>query len=413
MKKGFTLIELLAVLVILAIIALIATPIILNIINDAKDSANKRSIEMYAKSIENSVVNNLLTNKGDISNIVGIYSTTKNRTITSKNNSTKYYEINYKGTEVVCDYIEINEQGKIYLRDCLMNQSDYEITKENLNKIITKDPDAPNLKTYSYNIKEEIDYSKYEKTAHYQVGDNVIATLYDNEQLGGKAGEYTLVFTGSGDMYDYTDGPFAPYTEEGYSKDVTKVIIEYGITSIGDYTFTHGPIPDENGFVSLTSVTIPNSVTSIGETAFCGSTSLTSIKIPSSVTKIDMEAFRDCISLTEIIIPDSVTSIGAGAFWGCTSLTSITIPSNVTSIGYYAFSNCRNLANITIPNSVTYIEKYAFKGCTSLTEIIIPDSVTNIDNTTFEDSKNLKTIYYKGTATGAPWGATNATVVTN
>ena len=90
----------------------------------------------------------------------------------------------------------------------------------------------------------------------------------------------------------------------------------------------------------MTSVTIPNSVTSIGEYAFLGCSGLTSVTIPNSVTSIGGAAFYDCSGLTSVTIPNSVTSIGGGAFRGCSGLTSVTIPNSVTSIGDKAFWNC-------------------------------------------------------------------------
>ena len=106
---------------------------------------------------------------------------------------------------------------------------------------------------------------------------------------------------------------------------------------------------------------------------------LTSITIPNSVTSIEREAFRDCTGLTNVTIGNSVTSIGNYAFYNCTGLTSITIPNNVTSIGLCAFEDCTGLTSITIPNSVTSIGNYAFDNCTGLTSITIGSGITSIN----------------------------------
>ena len=127
------------------------------------------------------------------------------------------------------------------------------------------------------------------------------------------------------------------------------------------------------GCTQLASITIPNSVTSIGYEAFYGCTGLTSITIPNSVTSIGNTAFSNCSGLTSITIPNSVTSIGYNAFLGCSGLTSITIPNSVTSIAYFAFRGCSGLTSITIPNSVTSIGDWAFEGCDGLEEVHITD----------------------------------------
>ena len=173
---------------------------------------------------------------------------------------------------------------------------------------------------------------------------------------------------------------------------LTSITIPDSVTSIGSNTFS--------GCSGLTSITIPKSVTSIGSYAFSDCSGLTSITIPDSVTSIGSNAFSDCSGLTSITIPDSVTSIGSSAFRGCSGLTSITIPYGVTSIGDEAFSGCRGLTSITIPGSVTSIGYRAFYNCNGLTSITIPDSVTIIENSAFQDCSGLTDVYYQGNLSG-------------
>ena len=190
-----------------------------------------------------------------------------------------------------------------------------------------------------------------------------------------------LTISGYGKMGDYV---VTTIQASPWGNNLTEVIIESGVTSIGEYAFRY--------CAGLTSITIPNSVTSIGDHAFSVCTGLTSITIPDSVTSIGNSAFSSCKGLTSITIPDSVTSIGEYAFWSCTGLTSITIPDSVTSIGNSAFYDCMRLTSITIPNSVTSIGSSAFEGCSGLTSITIPNSVTSIGERTFYGCKGLTNI---------------------
>ncbi|MBQ7912632.1 MAG: leucine-rich repeat protein [Clostridia bacterium] len=168
------------------------------------------------------------------------------------------------------------------------------------------------------------------------------------------------------------------------AKTATKFAIPDSVTSIGSSAFS--------GCSSLTEIVLPDSVTSIGWSAFSGCSSLTEIVLPDSVTSIGERAFYNCSSLTEIVLPDSVTSIGNYTFYNCSSLTEIVIPESVTSIGWYAFYNCSSLTEIVLPDSVTSIGSSAFFDCSSLTEIVIPDSVTSIGDSAFSGCSSLTEI---------------------
>ncbi|MBR6917448.1 MAG: leucine-rich repeat protein, partial [Clostridia bacterium] len=171
----------------------------------------------------------------------------------------------------------------------------------------------------------------------------------------------------------------------------------------------------------LTTITIPDSVTSIGVQAFSGCNSLqyneydnakylgndsnpyvalikakskdfTTCSINDNTRVIAYNAFSQCKSLSSITIPDSVTSIGYDAFNGCSSLTSINIPDNVTSIGSNAFNGCSSLTSITIPDSVTSIGEYVFYNCSSLKSVEIGNSVTSIGDGAFNHCSKLESI---------------------
>ena len=168
---------------------------------------------------------------------------------------------------------------------------------------------------------------------------------------------------------------------------LSSVIIGNSVTSIGDYAFYSCD--------SLTSVTIPNSVTNIGSYAFQHCSSLASVTIGNSVTSIRDNAFYGCSSLTFATIGNSVTSIGAEAFRYCNSLTSINLPNSVTSIGESAFKDCSALSSAIIGNSVTSIGESAFYNCSSLTSITIPESVTSIGEYAFNGCSNLANLTIK------------------
>ncbi len=124
--------------------------------------------------------------------------------------------------------------------------------------------------------------------------------------------------------------------------------------------------------VGLTSITLPDTLTSIGVSAFSGCTGLTEMELPQGVTSIENSAFKDCASLTAITIPGTVTTIGESAFAGCTALTEVAFPNTLTAIGASAFKDCTGLTAVTVPDRVTEIGSAAFKGCTALESIALP-----------------------------------------
>ena len=208
----------------------------------------------------------------------------------------------------------------------------------------------------------------------------IISNIYEN-------GVGTLVYSGKQIPNDAFE----------YCTSLTSVTIPDSVTTIGEYAFYECD--------SLTSVNIGDSVTTIGEYAFKGCSSLTGVTIPDSVTTIEYYAFADCSSLTSVTIGDSVTTIGNDAFSGCSSLTSVTIPDSVTTIGDYAFRDCSCLTSVTIGDGVTTIGRYAFYGCSSLTSVTIPDSVTTIGDSAFRDCSCLTSVTIPNSVTTIGYAA--------
>lgn len=172
--------------------------------------------------------------------------------------------------------------------------------------------------------------------------------------------------------------------------------LEFFLQDDGTYTVSLGNAK------YLSNIVIPDTykggaVVAVEAKGFYQATSLTSITIGDSVTSIGDLAFGGCKSLETVIIGDSVTSIGERVFESCNLLTSITIPNSVTSIGEYAFAGCDSLTSIIIPNSVTRIGMKTFSSCDSLTSITIGRSVTYIGVNAFCDCSKLRTIQFEGT----------------
>ena len=153
---------------------------------------------------------------------------------------------------------------------------------------------------------------------------------------------------------------------------------------------------------TITSVVMPDSVTTIGDGAFYGCKNLTSATLSNNLTSIGYALFSECTKLTSVVIPDSLTDIPMYTFYGCQNLTSVTIGNGVTTIGLGAFYDC-GFTSVEIPDSVTTIGDGAFKLNANLTSVVMPDSVTSINDGAFDECPNLTSVYYKGT--DADWSA--------
>ena len=173
-------------------------------------------------------------------------------------------------------------------------------------------------------------------------------------------GELRIYGTGAMNNFGSTSKP----TWYNYRESIRSIRIEEGITNVGNYAFFYDP------YTNLTSFTLANTVTSIGNNAFRNSGLTGTITLPNSVTSIGQYAFSDCTGITKLNIEGAAT-IGQYAFSDCTGLTSIAGSdiSKVTSIGNYAFQNCTGLTSVVIPSYVTSIGNYAFNGCTEITRL--------------------------------------------
>jgi|GEM_PF-893107 len=213
-------------------------------------------------------------------------------------------------------------------------------------------------------------------------------------------------------------------------KNITKITLNDGVTSIGDYAFQQCTalkdyaIPETvakigsyayYGDNALTEMYIPDTVTkisdyafygcskisrlkiskyaeSIGSYAFYGLNSLPAISISNNVKEIGSHAFEACSSATALYLPDSVTTIGAYAFSSCSKIAEIAIPDSVTKMGAYAFSGCSSVKKFSIGSGVKAIEKYTFQNCTGLTSITVPDTVETIATFAFYGCNNVTEI---------------------
>ncbi|AKB29104.1 Chitin binding protein [Methanosarcina siciliae T4/M] len=264
-----------------------------------------------------------------------------------------------------------------------------------------------NALAWDYNNNGTVDSTEREPSNTYDTVGTYSVSLNVSNPWGNDSEVKTAYITVVEPVGNFT------YTSDGTSVTITgysgpggdvvipDTIVGLPVTVIGGSVFKN---------VALTSVVIPDSVTTIGDSAFYGCSGLTSVPIGNNVTSIGGSAFYKCSGLTSVVIPDSVTSIGGSAFYECNGLTSVVIPSiggsafyqcsgltsvtignNVTSLGERTFYRCRALTSVTIGNSVTSIGDYAFQNV-AFTSVVIPDSVTSIGVRAFRGCSGLTSV---------------------
>ena len=188
---------------------------------------------------------------------------------------------------------------------------------------------------------------------------------------------------GDGTMYDYSPDDPAEYA--GIRGQTKKIVFEEGVTSVGDYSFRN--------FSAAKEIVFSSTIRSIGKSAFTGC-GVGTLSIPASVTSIGEGAFESSASITSLVWPDGVKSLGTGAFRGCSGLVDVRMPDSVTSMGIGIFANCSNLEKVYLSNSITNIPTGLFDGCGKLTEITIGASVTHIDHMAFAGFGSQTKFYF-------------------
>ena len=190
-------------------------------------------------------------------------------------------------------------------------------------------------------------------------------------------------------------GPVGSANPNFYDIKIPSELGGHPVTGLGEYSFAANPYDGHQGnplCSKIRSVTIPQSVTSIGDRAFDGCSALTTLSLGEKIKTIGNCAFENCTSLTGVTIPQSVTSIGYYAFEGCTNLNPLTIKGPITSMGNYAFAGSTYLTSLTLCDDIQTIGNFAFVGSTSLKTVTLPKNLTSIGEYAFADCSELESI---------------------
>lgn len=233
-------------------------------------------------------------------------------------------------------------------------------------------------------IPEKVEYNgtEYKVTS---IGASAFSGCYKKERSEVAAEEVMLIIgeiVEDGNIYDESTNR---KNHEDYEANGLKYVsIPNSVTKIGDEAFFQCK--------NLTNVLLPDSIKQIGREAFSLCSSLNKVTIPKGVTSIKYKAFYNCGNLKSILMQGGITTIGREAFENCYNLTNITLPNSLTEIGYEAFRNCEKLVDISVPEGVKSIESRAFYRCVNLTNITLPSSLTEIEDETFSTCEKLTSI---------------------
>lgn len=191
----------------------------------------------------------------------------------------------------------------------------------------------------------------------------------------------TLIISGSGEMYDYQNGTFAPW--HSFCDDILSASLPDGLTGIGVLAFAECH--------NLKSIVIPEGVSRIGHSAFYYCTGLQKVTLPKGLQTIEAYAFANCWKLADCPLPEGLEHIGAYAFQSC-ALTQAVLPATVTAIDIGAFSSCEKLNTVSVPDGVTELPDEAFSYCKALTDVTLPDSMTKIGDSAFSFCRTMTKI---------------------
>lgn len=335
---------------------------------------------------------------------------------------------------------EIQIENPVDVNDESVEEATEEVayeTSEEATVDISEEATDETSKEAIENTTDEVAEEAIEETSEEPDAESFDESIKTMSETPVRSGDYKYTVSDGGATITSYYGEYGviniPETIDGYtvtalgeglfwgnnSDKVIEVTIPDTVTVIGDLAFAN--------CANLTKVTLPKNLVKLGDSAFSGCRSLSGIVLPDTLESIGGGCFSYCLNVEELIIPKSVTSIGSdafqhlkkmtfeegtaqiGDFWlsGANDLVEVIIPETVVSIGKYAFSRCKSLESVKLPNGLTSLGEYAFNECSALKEINLPDTLTTIGRNCFFYCKSLENIQIPKSVTNIDSGAFN------